>query len=356
MSAIDGDVRVSVPEPSFSIADQHTLNTIVQRGMAEQRVPGVIAGVWSGDAQWTTAQGHADLRTAEPMMQDGHFRIASISKTFVATVLLQLIGEGKATLDDVLEGYVPGVPNGDQITLRHLLGMTGGIFNYVNDAEFEPAYTDDPLIPFSDAQFLEIMQRNEPKFAPGGGVEYSDSNYYLLGMIIERLTGRRVAEEIDERIIQPLGLRGTSLPDSPAMPDPAPRGYAASAASKELRDLTESSARVPWTAGAMISTLEDLRVWSQALATGALLPPEMQRERLRVSPLELGKEQPFGYGLGIMEWQGWLGHAGAIFGYSTWMLHHPEKDATVIVMMNRGETESGFGTETTFEIINTLFA
>ena len=347
---------MSVPENTFPVADQLTLNTIVQRGMAEQCVPGVIAGVWSGGTAWTTTQGHANLRTAEPMMPDGHIRIASVSKTFVATVLLQLVAEGKATLDDVLERYVPGVPNGDRITLRHLLGMTGGIFNYVNDAEFEPAYTDDPLMPFSDEQFLQIMRRNQPKFSPGEGVEYSDSNYYLLGMIIERLTGRSAAQEIDERVIQPLGLAGTSLPDSPAMPTPAPRGYAASPGSRELRDLTESSAKIPWTAGAMISTLEDLRVWSRALATGTLLSPEMQRERLHLSSLDLSEERRFGYGLGIMEWQGWLGHAGAIFGYSTWMLHHPQKDATVIVLANRGETEQEFASAITFEILRTFFA
>ncbi|MCA9861587.1 MAG: beta-lactamase family protein [Thermomicrobiales bacterium] len=340
----------------FSIADQLTLHTIVQRGMATPRVPGVIAGVWAGSAGWTTAQGIADLRTAEPMMLDGHVRIASVSKTFVATVLLQLIAEGRATLDDVLEQYVPGVPNGDRIRLRHLLGMTGGIFNFINDPEFEPAYTSDPLIPFTREFFLELLRRNPPKFAPGAGVEYSDSNYFLLGMIIEALTGRSAAQEIDERIVQPLGLTGTSLPDSPAMPSPAPRGYAASAGSPELRDLTESSADVPWTAGAMISTLADLRVWSRALATGALLTPEMQQERLRILPLSFGDGAVFGYGLGIMEWQGWLGHAGAIFGYGTWMLHHPEKDATVIVLANRGETEQEFAGAITFEILQTLFA
>lgn len=340
----------------FSIADQLTLTTIVQRGLAAQRVPGVIAGVWVGDAGWTTAQGIADLRTAEPMMLDGHVRIASISKTFVATVLLQLIAEGRATLDDALEQYVPGVPNGDRITLRYLLGMTGGIFNFINDPEFEPAYTNDPLIPFTREFFLELLRRNPPQFAPGEGVEYSDSNYYLLGMIIEALTGRSAAQEIDARIVQPLGLTGTSLPDSPAMPSPAPRGYAASAGSLELRDLTESSADVPWTAGAMISTLADLRIWSRAQATGALLTPEMQHERLRVSPLEMGMDRDFGYGLGIMEWEGWLGHAGAIFGYGSWMLHHPAKDATVIVLVNRGETEQGFASAITFEIVETLFA
>ena len=186
----------------FSIADQLILNTIVQRGMAEQRVPGVIAGVWVGDAGWTTAQGIADLRTAEPMMRDGHIRIASVSKTFVATVLLQLIAEGKVTLEDVLEQYVPGVPNGNRITLRHLLGMTGGIFNFINDPEFEPAYTNDPLIPFSREFFLELLRRNPPRFAPGEGVEYSDSNYFLLGMIIEALTGRKR----DRWLVRTVGL------------------------------------------------------------------------------------------------------------------------------------------------------
>ena len=347
-----------MPDPmsEFSIADQLTLTTIVQQGMARQRVPGVIAGVWAGDAGWTTAQGHADLRTAEPMMLDGHIRIASVSKTFVATVLLQLVAEGKASLEDTLEQYIPGVPNGERITLRHLLGMTGGIFNYVNDAEFEPAYTKNPLMPFSDEQFLRMLQRNTPKFAPGEGVEYSDSNYYLLGMIIEQLTGASAAQEIDTRIAQPLGLAHTSLPATPAMPAPCPRGYAATAGSLDLRDLTESSAAIPWTAGAMISTLADLHVWSKALATGALLTPHMQHERLRLSRMDLGHGRVFGYGLGIMAWQGWLGHAGAIFGYSAWMLHHPEKDATVVLFTNRGETEQEFASMITFSILETLFA
>ena len=136
---------MSVVERAVPLADQLVLNTIVQQGMARQRVPGVIAGVWVGDAGWTAALGIADLRTAEPMTLDGHVRIASVSKTFVATVLLQLIAEGRATLEDALERYVPGVPHGERITLRHLLGMTGGIFNFINDPEFEPAYTSDPL-------------------------------------------------------------------------------------------------------------------------------------------------------------------------------------------------------------------
>lgn len=346
---------MSEPEQPLSLADQLALHAIVQQGMAQQRVPGVIAGVWTPQGAWRTAVGIADLRTAEPMMLDGHVRIASVSKTFVATVLLQLIAEGKATLEDTLEAYVPGVPNGERITLRHLLGMTGGLFNYVNDPKFEAAYTTDPLSPFSHAQFLQLLQRNPPVFAPGEGAEYSDSNYYLLGLVIERLTGRSAAAEIEARIVQPLGLRGTSLPATPAMPAPAPRGYAADPGSADLRDLTESSAEIPWTAGAMISTLDDLRIWAPALATGALLTPAMQQERLRGVPLVSSSGRTFAYGLGIMTSDGWSGHAGAIFGYSTWMLHHPGRGATVIVLANRGETMQEFANGITFRILDTLF-
>ncbi|MFT4036830.1 MAG: serine hydrolase domain-containing protein [Thermomicrobiales bacterium] len=345
----------TTPDIPLPLADQFALHTIVQEGMARQRIPGVIAGVWTPQGAWRTAVGIADLRTAAPMMADGHIRIASVSKTFVATVLLQLIAEEKASLEDTLETYVPGVPNGERITLRHLLGMTGGIFNYINDAELEPTYTNDPLIPFSRADFLTVMARNTPNFAPGEDAEYSDSNYYLLGLIIEQITGRDVAEDIAERILQPLGLTNTSLPATSAMPAPHPRGYAASAGSDELRDLTESSAAVPWTAGAMISTLDDLRVWAPALATGALLPPELHAERLRGHPLISNSGRTFEYGLGIMSSDGWVGHAGAIFGYSTWMLHHAERGATVIALMNRGETEQEFANGITFAILKTLF-
>jgi D-alanyl-D-alanine carboxypeptidase len=139
------------------------------------------------------------------------------------------------------------------------------------------------------------------------------------------------------------------------MPHPHPRGYAAEPGSAELRDLTESNPAVPWTAGAMISTLDDLRVWSKALATGTLLSPAMQRERLRWQPLSFESGREFGYGLGIMNWHGFLGHAGAIFGYSTWMLHSPQDDATLVVLANRGETETEFASKITNDILHQLF-
>lgn len=343
-------------DPPFPAAEQLALDAIMHRRVGEQCVPGAVAGVWiGGRGAWVQAVGIGNLQTAAPIAVDGHFRIASVSKTFVATVVLQLVDEGKLDLEETLDRFVSGVPNGERITIRQLLGMTAGIFNYVGDSVFERAYTSDPLMPFPRRQVVEILRRHEPDFPPGEQVRYSDSNYFLAGFVIEQLTGRSAADEIASRILQPLRLSGTSLPDSPCMPHPHPQGYAAEPGSEELRDLSESNPEVPWTAGAMISTLEDLRIWSKVLAEGTLLSPAMQRERLRWQPLSFEPGREFGYGLGIMNWHGFLGHAGAIFGYSTWMLHSPQDDAALVVLTNRGETETEFASLITFDLLRLLF-
>jgi D-alanyl-D-alanine carboxypeptidase len=330
--------------PSFSAADQLALEGIVQRQVAAQRVPGAVAGVWAaGKGVWTSSLGIGDLQTAAPIGSDDHFRIASVTKTFVATVALQLIDEGKLRLDDNLARFVPGIPNGDHITIRQVLGMTAGIFNYVDDPAFVKEYTTNPLMTFDPRQVVAIIAQHPPDFPPGAQLRYSDSNYILVGLIIEQITGGTAAEVIAARIIAPLGLTSTSFPDTPQMPVPFARGYAAAPDSLALRDVTFSNPNVAWTAGAMLSTLEDLRVWAKALADGTLLKPETQRERLQVNALPSSPGFSVGYGLGIMEVNGFYGHTGAIFGYSTWILHSPAEDGTIVVLANRGETQTEFG-------------
>lgn len=342
-------------ESAFRAEEQLALSAIVRRRVAEQRVPGAVVGLWVGDRSWIEAVGIGNLQTAAPITADDHVRIASISKTFVATVILQLVEEGKLSLDDPLDRFVTGVPNGEAITLRQLLGMTSGIVNYVGDPAFEQAYTSDPLMPFPREEILAILRRHDPDFAPDERVEYSDSNYFLAGFIIEQITGRTAAEEIRARILEPLALRNTLFPDTPEMPAPHARGYAADPGSDLLRDLTESNPEVPWTAGAMISTLGDLRVWARVLADGALLSPAMQRERLRLQAISFEPGRDFGYGLGIMETHGFLGHAGAIFGYSSWMLHSPDENATLVVLANRGETETEFASGIVEDVLRLRF-
>lgn len=342
--------------PAFPAEEELALNDIVERLIGEQDVPGAVAGVWiPGRGAWTHAAGISDLHTAAPIAIDDHFRIASVSKTFTATAVLQLVDAGQLSLDDTLEPLVPGIANGDRITIRQLLGMTAGIFNFINDPKFEEEYTTNPLADFTPAQEIEIMRRYPADFPPGEKVHYSDSNYVLLGEIIEQVTGQTVANVITASILEPLGLAHTSYPDTPEMPDPYAHGYAADPGSPNLRDLTRSNPRVANAAGAMISTLHDLRIWGRALADGTLLSPETQAERLRIGLISTRPGFSLGYGLGILEVNGFYGHNGAIFGYSTWLLHSPALDATLVVLANRGETETEFASAIAIDILHLLF-
>ncbi len=341
--------------PALPAEERLALNTILERRMGEQQVPGVVAGVWiPGRGAWTHAAGIGDLQTAAPIAIDDHFRIASVSKTFVATVVLQLIDEGELRFDDTLEPFVPGIAHGDRITIRQLLGMTAGIFNFINDPEFEQAYTENPLADYTPEDEIAIIRRHAADFAPGEKVQYSDSNYVLLGEIIEQITGKTVAEVVSSRILEPLGLANTSYPDTPDMPEPYARGYGADLGSPNLRDLTRSNPAVANAAGAMISTLDDLRIWGRVLVEGTLLSPETQAERLHMGVLPTASGITLGYGRGIMEVNGFYGHAGAIFGYSTWLLHSPQLGATLVVLANRGETETEFASAIALDILHHL--
>jgi D-alanyl-D-alanine carboxypeptidase len=342
--------------PPFPPEMQAALHQIVEQRLTEAGSPGAVVGVWiPGRGTWVHAQGTGDLATGAPIRVADRFRIGSITKTFAATVLLQLVDEGRLQLDDRLEQYVPGVPNGDRITIRQVLGMTAGIFSYTSDATFEAEYDADPLMPFSLQDLLAILRRHPPDFAPGEGVHYSDTNYYLLGLIIEQVTGQRVGQAIEQRILQPLRLTSTSYPTTPDMPEPYAHGYNAES-SGALRDVTRSNPGVAGAAGAMLSTLDDLRLWTEALAQGALLSPTMQRERLQWSAFPGGEAVNSRYGLGIAAFVSFIGHSGGIAGYESMAFHLPEANATLVVLANKSGLFGGGAAQPMFlEIANLLF-
>src|SRR3954453_13366606 len=170
----------------FPPATEAALQQIVAQHLAAAGTPGALVGVWlPGRGTWVQAVGLGDVATGAPLRVTDTVRIGSVAKPFTATVLLQLVEEGRLRLDNRLEQYIPGVPNGDQITIRQLLGMTAGLFSYTADATFEADYDADPLMPFGLDDGLAIVHRHTPDFAPGESVQYSDTNYYLLGLIVE---------------------------------------------------------------------------------------------------------------------------------------------------------------------------
>lgn len=334
---------LTTPSP-FSAELDLALTQATLQSLADTWTPGAIAGVWiPGQGQWTLAAGLSDITTAAPPTVADHYRIASTTKTFVATVVLQLVDEGKLSLDDPLGQFIAGIPNGDAITVRHLLTMTSGVYNYIYEPLIAVGYEQDPLVPFEPAQVVEILRAHgAADFAPGEQAAYSDSNYVLLGLIVEQVTGKTIAEEITTRLLAPLGLTGTSFASTPDMPEPFLRGYAAEAPQAPLRDVTRSNPDVAWAAGAMISTLTDQHTWLTAMLTGDLLSPETQAERLQILPWA---EDPIhaGYGMGVLETGGLLGHSGGIMGYSSWSMQEPESGITIVSVANEGSTEGGDG-------------
>lgn len=326
---------VATTDPPFPEQDQAILDNAVDGGLIATATPGALAGVWyPGRGTWRRAAGLGDIATATPMTLDDHVRIASITKTFTATVILQLVDEGSLAFDDVLEGFIPGVPNGADITLRQLLNMTAGIYNYSNDPVFADGYDADLLLTFTPDDALEIIWASTPTSPPGERALYSNSNYILLGMIAEQVTGQSIESLIKERILTPLELAQTSFPTTSAMPAPFAHGYDTGEQVVELRDVTRLNPGSSWASGAMISTLDDLAVWAAALANGTLLSPEIQAERLRFEPLPPARVT-LGYGLGVINLNGLIGHSGDISGYSSWAMHDPDAGATIVVVTNR---------------------
>lgn len=310
------------------------LDRAVTDAMQSAGIPGALVGVWSPEGQYVKAFGVADTATGSPMKTDFYSRIGSVTKTFTATAVLQLVDDGKVSLEDPIADYVEGVPNGESITVRQLADMRSGLVDYTKTDEFFAAMTSDPKREFTPQQLLDWSFAEPASFAPGQRVEYSNTNYVLLGLLVEKATGKPLSDYLTERILNPLGLSDTSFPDRSQFPEPHAQGY-----TERLEGdgppvvATSWTTSFAWAAGAMVSTLEDLRVWLPALAEGTLLSPRLQQQRLSTAP-EPGSPDDFGYGMGIFTVAGWIGHNGSVPGYQTVAVYLPERTMTLVVMIN----------------------
>ncbi|MEU8435795.1 serine hydrolase domain-containing protein [Streptomyces sp. NPDC029216] len=308
------------------------LDAAVRRVMREAGVPGVTVGLWApGKGSYVKSFGVADKATGAPMTAPLHVRIGSETKTFTVTALLQQVDRGKAGLDDPIGKYVSGVPNGDRITLRQLAGMRSGLFNYSLDEEFDKKLLTDPQQSFSPRQLLGYSFKHGVQFAPGTRFDYSNTNLVLLGLVVEKLTGRPLHEVITDDVLGPAGLHRTVFPTGAKLPDPYAHGYTDQTASGRTEDATGWNPTWAWAAGAMVSDLDDLRSWARTLATGTLLKPATQAERLKTTPMDVPGA---GYGLGIFDVQGWIGHNGSIPGYEVLPVYLPQAGATMVIVLN----------------------
>ncbi len=318
--------------------DQRTvraIDAIVSATKNGAGVPGMVVGVWD-PKRGTLLKGYGTGNLAQPastIASDDHVRIASITKSFTATAILQLVARKQLALDAHLSEFVSDIPNGDTITVAQLMNMTAGVFSYTEDETFLTDYFADPQFPFTAQDALAIVRAHTPDFAPGTDIHYSDSNYVLLELIAEKVTGMRLGEVIQKRILDRVELDATSYPTTDSMPEPFSHGYLSQPLGGP-RDVTLGNPGVAGGAGAMISTVEDLHRWAVALGTGSLLPKALQRERLRTRAIVDTPKLTISYGMGITNLNGFLGHDGGILGYATAMFYLPEEKATIVVASN----------------------
>ncbi|MFD7641774.1 serine hydrolase domain-containing protein [Kitasatospora sp. NPDC059795] len=280
-----------------------------------------------GRLAWRNATGVAELATDRPADPRGAFRIGSATKTFVATALLQLVGEHRLNLDDHLESLLPGaVPNSNAITVRQLLNHTSGVADYTQDPAFD--FSDQWLnggryTSYRLRDLVDIANKYPPAFAPGQDWQYSNTNYILIGMIIEKLTGHSWTDEVTRRIIRPLRLANTRMPgDFPFIPGPHAHAYVKSATGPV--DVTTLNPSMAGSAGGGISTTADLTAFLDALLGGRLLRPAELAAMKETTAHGEGRT----YGLGLQRLDTscgpFWGHAGGIPGYSTMMLASPD--------------------------------
>ncbi len=289
---VDGGLAHDGPH-AFTADELTQIDGVVNGFLESSGTPGAIVGLWISErGSLVKTYGVGNVETGVAPTEADTFRIASNTKTFVATLLLQLVDEGLIALDTPISEFDFAFPHSETATLAQLLGMTSGIFSYPEDEGFATEYITNPMMPgFTPEIALEIARKHDPYFAPGEGIHYSDTNTVLAGMIAEQLTGMSLPDLLAERIFLPELLQSSSFPVSdPTMPDPHMTGYTPAIDARPMADATESNPDVGWAAGAMISNLNDLSIWVELLATGALLSPETQAARLQVVPH--GRREP----------------------------------------------------------------
>lgn len=319
------------------------LQQVLDSVRADFGFPGVQAGVWVDGQGWTGTSGTAKQGTDQAITAADHTRIGSITKTVTATVVLQLISEGKLSFDDVVDKFVKGMPNGSTATIRNLLQMQSGIPTYTANEKVINKWAKNPQAAWTPQQLADSVKGEKPMFKPGEAFFYSNTNFVLLGMIIEQVTGKSIADNFQERVFTPLGLDQTSVPgSSTTIPSPFLSGVSEQAdPDGTVKDATNWNPSFAFTAGELISTIDDLHKWGVALGTGEkILSPEMQKLRVESVNTTVPPNQPTrSYGLGIVNTDGWLGHTGEIPGYNTVVNYKIDSKTTIAVMVNSDITK-----------------
>jgi D-alanyl-D-alanine carboxypeptidase len=333
-------VAVNDATASPSVASQSIQRAIVAAVEKERKtyggrapVPGVLVGVWDAAGNsYVRAFGYADVAKKRALGPSDHFRIGSNTKTFVVSVILQLVDEKKLGLDDPISRFNIGVkvPNAGKITVRQLCDMRSGLFEAYDAPEFAHMNVTSQM-KFDPRTVIGWATGQKPYFAPGKGYHYSNTNYLILGLIIEAVTHDSVGNQIRKRLLTPFHLSQTSYPENQVMPNPWARGYGLDS----HRNWEDISGTIPVSmmgaAGAMVSDMADMKRWITLYVTGKTSSPATHRALMNCIWTGRGNLS-FGLGLGCSA--GWYGYTGGLPGYNTADYYFPATGATIVAWVD----------------------
>ncbi len=295
---------------------------------------GTVLVMQKGRAIYKKAFGMADREWNIPNTMETKFRIGSVTKQFTAVCILQLAEQGKLALDDKLSKYIANYPKGDSITIHMLLNHTSGIKNYTELAEFWPK----SVLPLSTDSMIALFKNKPLDFSPGTKWNYSNSGYFLLGVIVEKASGKKFSDYLTDNIIKKLGLKNTGMNQLDSVLAFRAKGYG-----KNRQGVWQHAMYIsmegPYSAGAMFSTVDDLYTWTKAL-TGNRVLPEAYTKKMTTPYMN-----QYGYGIGVdsLKTHRRISHSGGIPGFSSYLAFFPDDDLCVVTISNNGGDASKLG-------------
>ncbi len=305
--------------------------------MAKQHIPGVsLAVVRDGKVTFTKGYGFANLESMRRASPESVFQLASVTKQFTATAVMMLVEEGKIRLEEPIRTYLTDLPEAwGKVTVRNLLNHTSGIKSYTD----LPGFFDNgnQRRDYTPNQIIDLVRNLPPDFEPGTQWHYNNTGYYLLGMLIEQVTGQKYDQFLTQRIFKPLGMAHTRLNNRYDLVPERVIGYSWSG--KAWVNAEFVSPTQPFSAGALLSTVLDMAKWDAALYTTKLLKAETLQQMWTPTILKSGEKQDYGFGwiVSKVNKHRMVVHGGGIDGFNTYISRYPEDRLTVIVLTNTDE-------------------
>lgn len=326
-----------VPDSQLSSTDKAAVDSIVQATITANSLIGVLVSITGPAGNYEKAYGTTGSR---PLTTADHFRMASITKTFTGTALWRVIDAGLVSLDDTIEQFVPGIPNGNIITVAQVFSMQSGVFDYTSDSGVLFQILLNPTGAFSQDRALQLIKGGASQFTPGSKYTYNNSNAIVARAIVEAVTGRNFVEILRTDIFTPLGMTQTDWPSAVTIPEPASKA-------------SNFNPEIAGAAGALTTTIGDMTKWAKAMRDGTLISSESLDLWHNTFPSTIansfstasgttGPPANFHYGYFQMRAGSWHGHDGGITGFSTAVAFDETTGATIAVAENKGANVAFF--------------